>query len=165
MKYRLNRRMNNFRCSYKVCFARVLDYRRKFIEAAQRYNELSYRNIIHDDDRMTALRNSWLIRRFPVAFDVIFLMKNIRSIHLNLKSKRLPPSGLVTRRYHEVPRTTFMAKNTEVQGTGQQGTSSALWRTYRTIVLLSVEQDRERKKVKGHRERKKVGKLASNEQL
>ena len=28
---------------YKVCYARVLDYRRKFIEAAQRYNELSYR--------------------------------------------------------------------------------------------------------------------------
>lgn len=43
---------------YKVCYARVLDYRRKFIEAAQRYNELSYRTIIHDDERMTALRNA-----------------------------------------------------------------------------------------------------------
>lgn len=43
---------------YKVCYARVLDYRRKFIEAAQRYNELSYRNIIHDDERMTALRSA-----------------------------------------------------------------------------------------------------------
>ncbi|XP_046452690.1 COP9 signalosome complex subunit 4-like [Daphnia pulex] len=43
---------------YKVCYARVLDYRRKFIEAAQRYNELSYRSIIHDDERMTALRNA-----------------------------------------------------------------------------------------------------------
>ncbi|XP_018319031.1 COP9 signalosome complex subunit 4-like [Agrilus planipennis] len=43
---------------YKVCYARVLDYRRKFIEAAQRYNELSYRNIIHEDERMTALRNA-----------------------------------------------------------------------------------------------------------
>jgi COP9 signalosome complex subunit 4 len=41
-----------------VCYARVLDYRRKFIEAAQRYNELSYRTIIHDDERMTALRNA-----------------------------------------------------------------------------------------------------------
>ncbi|CAG9788833.1 unnamed protein product [Diatraea saccharalis] len=43
---------------YKVCYARVLDYRRKFIEAAQRYNELSYRNIIHEDERMTCLRNA-----------------------------------------------------------------------------------------------------------
>ncbi|CAL7951705.1 COP9 signalosome subunit 4 [Xylocopa sonorina] len=43
---------------YKVCYARVLDYRRKFIEAAQRYNELSYKSIIHEDERMTALRNA-----------------------------------------------------------------------------------------------------------
>lgn len=43
---------------YKVCYARVLDYRRKFIEAAQRYNELSYRTIIHDDERMESLRNA-----------------------------------------------------------------------------------------------------------
>ena len=35
-----------------------MDSRRKFIEAAQRYNELSYRSIIHDDERMTALRNA-----------------------------------------------------------------------------------------------------------
>ncbi|CAG2167748.1 unnamed protein product [Oppiella nova] len=43
---------------HKVCYARVLDYRRKFIEAAQRYNELSYRTIIHEDERMTALKNA-----------------------------------------------------------------------------------------------------------
>ena len=43
---------------YKVCYARVLDYRRKFIEAAQRYNELSYRPIIHESERLTALRNA-----------------------------------------------------------------------------------------------------------
>ena len=43
---------------YKVCYARVLDYRRKFIEAAQRYNELSYRSIIHDEERLTALKNA-----------------------------------------------------------------------------------------------------------
>lgn len=43
---------------YKVCYARVLDYRRKFIEAAQRYNELSYRTIVDEDERITALRNA-----------------------------------------------------------------------------------------------------------
>lgn len=43
---------------YKVCYARVLDYRRKFIEAAQRYNELSYRAIVDEGERMTALKNA-----------------------------------------------------------------------------------------------------------
>ncbi|CAH1722909.1 COP9 signalosome complex subunit 4 [Aphis gossypii] len=43
---------------YKVCYARVLDYRRKFIEAAQRYNELSYRSIISEEERMAALKNA-----------------------------------------------------------------------------------------------------------
>jgi len=36
----------------------VLDYRRKFIEAAQRYNELSYRSIISEEERMAALKNA-----------------------------------------------------------------------------------------------------------
>ncbi|XP_070545183.1 COP9 signalosome complex subunit 4-like isoform X2 [Ptychodera flava] len=43
---------------YKVCYARVLDYRRKFIEAAQRYNELSYRTIIAEEERMQALKHA-----------------------------------------------------------------------------------------------------------
>lgn len=43
---------------YKVCYARVLDYRRKFIEAAQRYNELSYRTIVDEGERMNALKNA-----------------------------------------------------------------------------------------------------------
>ena len=42
----------------KVCYARVLDYRRKFIEAAQRYIDLSYRTAIHDEERMTALKHA-----------------------------------------------------------------------------------------------------------
>ena len=32
----------------QVCQGRVLDYKRKFIEAASRYNELSYKTAIHD---------------------------------------------------------------------------------------------------------------------
>lgn len=43
---------------YKACYARVLDYRRKFIEAAQRYNELSYRTIVQDDERMESLKKA-----------------------------------------------------------------------------------------------------------
>lgn len=43
---------------YKVCQGRVLDYKRKFIEAASRYNELSYKTAIHESERMTALQNA-----------------------------------------------------------------------------------------------------------
>jgi len=43
---------------YKVCQGRLLDYKRKFIEAASRYNELSYKTMIHEDERMTALKNA-----------------------------------------------------------------------------------------------------------
>ncbi|XP_051539286.1 COP9 signalosome complex subunit 4 isoform X3 [Myxocyprinus asiaticus] len=43
---------------YKVCYARVLDFRRKFIEAAQRYNELSYKSIVHETERLEALKHA-----------------------------------------------------------------------------------------------------------
>ncbi len=36
----------------------MLDYRRKFIEAAQRYNELSYKSIVAEDERMQALKKA-----------------------------------------------------------------------------------------------------------
>ncbi|WAQ96812.1 CSN4-like protein [Mya arenaria] len=43
---------------YKACYARVLDFRRKFIEAAVRYNELSYKSLVAEDERITALKNA-----------------------------------------------------------------------------------------------------------
>ncbi len=42
----------------QVCYARVLDFRRKFIEAAQRYNELSYKSIVHESERLEALKHA-----------------------------------------------------------------------------------------------------------
>eukprot|EP00124_Ichthyophonus_hoferi_P003499 Ihof_evm4s306 gene=Ihof_evmTU4s306 len=41
---------------HKVTYARILDHRRKFLEAAQRYYELSY--VVDDDDRMTSLTHA-----------------------------------------------------------------------------------------------------------
>lgn len=41
-----------------MCYARVLDFRRKFIEAAQRYNELSYKSIVHESERLEALKHA-----------------------------------------------------------------------------------------------------------
>lgn len=48
----------NLQIEYKACYARVLDSRRKFIEAAQRYNELSYKSIVAESERFVALRNA-----------------------------------------------------------------------------------------------------------
>ena len=45
-------------CLIQVCYARVLDYRRKFIEAAQRYNELSYRSLVAETERLEALKKA-----------------------------------------------------------------------------------------------------------
>ena len=36
----------------------MLDFRRKFIDAAARYNELSYKDIVAEEERMTALKNA-----------------------------------------------------------------------------------------------------------
>jgi len=44
---------------YKQMYANVLDYRRKFIEASQRYYELSYKSS-NDSDRMESLKKAML---------------------------------------------------------------------------------------------------------
>ncbi|XP_043205549.1 COP9 signalosome complex subunit 4-like isoform X2 [Amphibalanus amphitrite] len=43
---------------HKVCHARVLDYRRKFLEAAQRYIDLSYIPEVESGERLRALSNA-----------------------------------------------------------------------------------------------------------
>lgn len=76
---------------YKVCYARVLDYRRKFIEAAQRYNELSYRSIIHEDERMTALRNALICTVLASAgkdLSYILYFGNMYKLYTNTRSTK-----------------------------------------------------------------------------
>ncbi|XP_075260586.1 COP9 signalosome complex subunit 4-like [Convolutriloba macropyga] len=41
---------------YKVCYARVQDYRRKFVDAAQRYIEISFKTIVDPSERIEALK-------------------------------------------------------------------------------------------------------------
>merc|ERR1712029_1335058 len=45
---------------YKVCQGRPLDFKRRFIEAASRYNELPHKPMIHEDERLTALKNAMI---------------------------------------------------------------------------------------------------------
>lgn len=40
----------------QVCYVRVLDYRRKFIEVVQRYLDLFYKIVIYDEERMIVLK-------------------------------------------------------------------------------------------------------------
>jgi len=45
---------------FKACQARLLDFKRKFIEAASKFNEMSYKTILHENERMTALKNAMI---------------------------------------------------------------------------------------------------------
>lgn len=44
--------------AYKLCYARTLDFRRKFVEAAQRFLELSYRTDVDEARRTDCLRRA-----------------------------------------------------------------------------------------------------------
>lgn len=46
--------------TYTVCQGRLLDFRRKFIEAASKYNEISYKALVHENERFTALKSAMI---------------------------------------------------------------------------------------------------------
>lgn len=53
--------LSTVRCcplSYFIINVKLKFHHRKFIEAAQRYNELSYRTIVDENERMTALKKA-----------------------------------------------------------------------------------------------------------
>lgn len=82
---------------YKVCYARVLDYRRKFIEAAQRYNELSYRTIIQEEERMTALKNALICTILASAGQQRSRM--LATLFKDERCQQLPAYGILEKMY------------------------------------------------------------------
>lgn len=82
---------------YKVCYARVLDYRRKFIEAAQRYNELSYRTIIHEEERMRALKNALICTILASAGQQRSRM--LATLFKDERCQQLPAYGILEKMY------------------------------------------------------------------
>lgn len=58
----------------------MLDFRRKFIEAAQRYNELSYKTIVAEGERLTALKNALICTILASAGKYIMFALNIRFV-------------------------------------------------------------------------------------
>ncbi|GIY39816.1 COP9 signalosome complex subunit 4 [Caerostris extrusa] len=82
---------------YKVCYARVLDYRRKFIEAAQRYNELSYRTIIHELERMKSLKNALICTILASAGQQRSRM--LATLFKDERCQQLPAYGILEKMY------------------------------------------------------------------
>lgn len=82
---------------YKVCYARVLDFRRKFIEAAQRYNELSYRTIVDEDERVTALRNALICTVLASAGQQRSRM--LATLFKDERCQHLPAYGILEKMY------------------------------------------------------------------
>jgi len=82
---------------YKVCYARVLDYRRKFIEAAQRYNELSYKSIVDEAERMQALKNALIGTILASAGQQRSRM--LATLFKNERCSQLPAYGILEKMY------------------------------------------------------------------
>ncbi|GFS51169.1 COP9 signalosome complex subunit 4 [Nephila pilipes] len=82
---------------YKVCYARVLDYRRKFIEAAQRYNELSYRTIILESERMKSLRSALICTILASAGQQRSRM--LATLFKDERCQQLPAYGILEKMY------------------------------------------------------------------
>ncbi|GFQ89451.1 COP9 signalosome complex subunit 4 [Trichonephila clavata] len=82
---------------YKVCYARVLDYRRKFIEAAQRYNELSYRTIIHEDERVKSLKSALICTILASAGQQRSRM--LATLFKDERCQQLPAYGILEKMY------------------------------------------------------------------
>ncbi|KAK2563661.1 COP9 signalosome complex subunit 4 [Acropora cervicornis] len=82
---------------YKVCYARVLDYRRKFIEAAQRYIDLSYRTAIHEEERMTALKHALICTMLASAGQQRSRM--LANLFKDERCQHLPAYGILEKMY------------------------------------------------------------------
>merc|ERR1712227_26741 len=82
---------------YKVCYARVLDYRRKFIEAAQRYNELSYKSIIAESERIEALEKALICTILASAGQQRSRM--LATLFKDERCQQLPAYGVLEKMY------------------------------------------------------------------
>jgi COP9 signalosome complex subunit 4 len=82
---------------YKVCQGRVLDYKRKFIEAASRYNELSYKTIIHEEERMTALKNAMICTILAAAGQQRSRM--LATLYKDERCQQLPAFSILEKMY------------------------------------------------------------------
>lgn len=75
--------------SYKVCYAQMMNFRLKFIEAAQEFHKLSTCSSLKDSECMTALKNTLVctILSFASKIQNIILIESSTSVikHFLLK--------------------------------------------------------------------------------
>merc|ERR1711994_554241 len=84
---------------YKVCQGRLLDFKRKFIEAASRYNELSYKTIIHEGERMTALKNAMICTILAAAGQQRSRM--LATLYKDERCQQLPAFNILEKMYFD----------------------------------------------------------------
>lgn len=82
---------------YKVCYARVLDYKGKFMEAAQRYNELSYKVVISETEQMTALKNALICTTLASAGQARSRM--LATLFKDERTQKLPSFNILEKMY------------------------------------------------------------------
>ncbi|OQR72055.1 COP9 signalosome complex subunit 4-like [Tropilaelaps mercedesae] len=78
---------------HKICHARVLDYKGKFMEAAQKYNELSYRPGLSKDDQMNALTNALICATLASAGQV--RSRLLATLFKDERAQRLPSFNIL----------------------------------------------------------------------
>lgn len=64
----------------------MLDYRRKFIEAAQRYHEISFKSVVGEDEQLAALEKALtctiLASAGMIVYSVIFISITYRHTYM-----------------------------------------------------------------------------------
>ena len=103
-----------------------MDYKRKFIEAASRYNELSYKTIIHEDERMTALKNAMICTILASAGQQRSRM--LATLYKDERSQQLPAFNILEKMYLD-----RLIKRSELQVIFYQGPSDFFYRLTENI--------------------------------
>ncbi|CAF4921423.1 unnamed protein product, partial [Rotaria sp. Silwood1] len=84
---------------YRACYARILDYKRKFVEAAQRYNELSLKSIVSGEERMKALDNALICAILAPAGP--HRSRMLGTLFKDERSQRSPAHSMLNKMYLE----------------------------------------------------------------
>ncbi|XP_003747419.2 COP9 signalosome complex subunit 4 [Galendromus occidentalis] len=82
---------------YKICHARILDYKRKFMEAAQKYSEISYCPLVSQKEQMSALKNALICTTLASAGQIRSRM--LASLFKDERSQKLPSFNILEKMY------------------------------------------------------------------
>jgi COP9 signalosome complex subunit 4 len=84
---------------FKVCYARVQDYRRKFLDASQRYMEISYKTMVDEGERLQALQHAIACAILAGAGQQ--RSRILASLYKDERSQKLPSFHILEKMYLE----------------------------------------------------------------